>query len=335
MNFKGIEICCPACHGDLQAAGADALACTHCKKSFPILLGIPDLRVQPDPYIGFAEERAKVEKLAARFDEFDFENFVDFYYSITSVVPPKHALQYKRSLLSGVPRAQGWLEQWEAMAAPLERGAALLEIGCGTGPLLVAAKDYAVRAGVDIALRWLVVAKKRLQQENLDLPLLCACSEALPFTQPQFDRVVLDSTLEHVRDAGATLRQAHRALRNGGALFVATPNRRSIGPDPHTGIPCGSFLPKKWTSALVRRAGGIPPKRKLLVAAELRALISKAGFEDVHLGLPGISAAQRAHFSGIMGVAMQGYELARKFPGSKQLLSAIGPLLLATAQKHS
>jgi len=333
MNFKGIEICCPACHGELAPVADDSLSCQQCSRKYPVLLGIPDLRLEPDPYIGFAEERAKVEKLAARFDELDFESFVDFYYSITSVVPPKHAQQYKRSLMAGVPRAQGWLAQWERMAACALPGGALLDIGCGTGPLLVAARNYRLRAGVDIALRWLVVAKKRLQQEKLDLPLFCACAEALPFAKPQFDRVVLDSTIEHVRSSTVTLRQAYGVIPAGGALFLATPNRRSVGPDPHTGILCGSFLPELWTAALVRRSGGIPPKRKLLVPAEVRSLLEREGFAEVRMALPEIAAGQQAHFSGWLKLAIGAYELARRLPISKQVLAAVGPLLLATARK--
>lgn len=333
MNFQGIEICCPACRDELSRPDNTSLVCVACGRRYPVVLDIPDLRLAPDPYIGFEEERAKVEKLAARFHEFDFASFVDFYYSITSVVPRRHAQQYKRSLLAGVPRAASWLVQWEQQAGTEPAGAALLEIGCGTGPLLVAAQGYPLRVGVDIAFRWLVVAKKRLQQERLDLPLICASAEALPFPQPAFERAVFDSTLEHVQDQAASLREAHRVLKPDGALFVSTPNRRSIGPDPQTGILCGSFLPKSWTAALVRRAGGIPPKRKLLVAGELRALMEQVGFADAHLDLPGISADQRAHFSGILGAAMRGYELARAMPVSKQLLFAIGPLLLATARK--
>lgn len=334
MNFKGIDIRCPACRGELTRPEEKSLRCVLCAKCYPVVLDIPDLRLAPDPYIGFDDERAKVEKLAARFHEFDFEGFVDFYYSITSVVPPRHALQYKRSLMAGVPRAAGWLAQWEQNAGTQPAGAALLEIGCGTGPLLVAAHNYALRAGVDIAFRWLVVAKKRLAQEKLDLPLICASAGALPFAEPAFDRAIFDSTLEHLRDQSAALREAHRVLKPNGAVFIATPNRRSIGPDPQTGIPCGSFLPEAWTAALVRRAGGIPPKRKLLVAAELRALIAQGGFVDAHLALPGIPAEQRAHFSGIMGLAMRAYERARTLPVGKQLLFAIGPLLLAGARKH-
>lgn len=333
MNFKGIEICCPQCRGDLTRPEQGALDCAACNRRYPVILDIPDLRLEPDPYIGFDEERAKVEKLAARFHEFDFEAFVDFYYGITSVVPPKHAAQYKRSLMAGVPRAAGWLEQWEQQARTQSAGANLLEVGCGTGPLLVAAKNYASRVGVDIALRWLVVAKKRLEQENLDLPLICASAEALPFRETAFDRVVLDSTIEHIRNQQASVREAHRVMKPGAALFLATPNRRSIGPDPQTGIPCGSFLPEAWTAARVRRSGGIPPQRRLLVKSEVRNLLRNAGFDDLRFALPGISAAQSAHFSGVMSLAIRGYELARRLPLSKQLLFAIGPLLLATARK--
>ncbi len=333
MNFKGLEIQCPACHGELAPAGEDALVCQLCRKSYPVILGIPDLRLEPDPYIGFASERDKVEKLAARFHEMDFESFVDFYYSITSVVPQKHAQQYKRGLAAGVPRAHAWLAQWEALAGVGAPRGPLLDIGCGTAPLLVAAQDYPLRAGVDIALRWLVVAKKRLEQAQLDLPLICASAEALPFAAAQFEQVTLDSTLEHVRDQALTLQQARTVMRPSGTLFLATPNRRSIGPDPHTGILCGSFLPKAWTAALVRRAGGIPPRRKLLVAAELRRLLLRAGFEKISLSLPGIPEEQRAHFAGLAGIAVRGYELARTLPVSRQILTAVGPLLLATARK--
>jgi ubiquinone/menaquinone biosynthesis C-methylase UbiE len=299
-----------------------------------VILDIPDLRLSPDPYIGFAEEHAKVEKLAARFAELDFESFIDFYYSITSVVPPKHAAQYKRSLLAGVPRAAHWLTEWEQLAhAPA--GGTLLEIGCGTGPLLAAARAYPQRVGVDVALRWLVVAKKRLEREQLDLPLLCAGAEALPFREETFDRIVFDSALEHFRVQLPALREAARVARSGGAFFIATPNRFSIGPDPHTGVPGGSLLPAAVTAALVRRAGGIPPKRDLLGAGSLRRLLQDAGLREVRLSLPGIASGQRAQFSGLLRAAMGAYELARRFPVSRQLLFAVGPLLLATARKQS
>ena len=334
MDYKGIDICCPHCRGELEQPGGGQLVCLGCSRRYPIVLDIPDLRVFPDPYIGFAEERAKVEKLAAGFAHFDFEGFIDFYYGITSVVPPQHAQMYKRGLLAGVDRARDWLAAWETAAGGnAERGDALLEIGCGTAPLLEAAKGYASRVGVDIAMRWLVVAKKRLERAGLDLPLLCACAEALPFRAPQFDRVVLDSALEHVKDQPKTLAEARRVLHFSGALFVATPNRLSLGPDPQTGVWCGSWLPEKWTAAIVRRQGGIPPVRHLLTEGELAILLHEAGFGSVDLFRLQITAAQRARLSPMQQRMLRVYEAGARVPGLTQVLRRIGPLLHAVARK--
>jgi SAM-dependent methyltransferase len=298
------------------------------------VLDIPDLRVFPDPYIGFDEERAKVEKLAEAFPQFDFEGFVGFYYGMTSVVPKQHAEMYTRGLMAGVNRARAWLQEWESAAGETaQRGGALLEIGCGTAPLLAAANGYPMRAGVDIALRWLVVAKKRLQQAGLDLPLLCACAEALPFPGPQFDRVVFDSALEHVKDQAKALGEAHRIMRAKGVLFVATPNRTSIGPDPQTGVWCGSWMPEKWTAAIVRRQGGIPPVRHLLSESALGGLLRAAGFERINLFRLRITGAQRARLSPLQNAALNLYETGARVHGLKQVLRRIGPLLHGVAHK--
>lgn len=334
MNFEGIDICCPHCRGELEQPSGGQLVCRSCSRRFSIVLGIPDLRVFPDPYIGFAEERAKVGKLVAGFPHFDFEGFIDFYYSITSVVPPQHAQMYKRGLLVGVDRARAWLEAWEAVAGgSAEHGGALLEIGCGTAPLLAAAGGYLPRCGVDIALRWLVVAKKRLEHAGIDLPLICACAEALPFPEPQFDRVVLDSVLEHVKDQAKTLAEAYRVVRGGGALFVATPNRLSIGPDPQTGVWCGSWLPEKWTASIVRRQGGIPPLRHLLTESELATMLFEAGFGTAHLVRLEITKAQRARLSPMQQRLLRLYEGGARVPGLMQFLRRIGPLLHAVARR--
>jgi len=332
MKFRGIEICCPHCRGGLREQRSDALICTACGREFPVLLGIPDLRVFPDPYIGFEEDRAKAAKLGEYFRDFDFEGFVDFYYANTSVVPPQHARLYKRGLLAAPARADDWLESWEASTGDGRRGA-LLDVGCGTAPLLVAAKKYELRAGVDIALRWLVVGKKRLADAGLDLPLICACAEALPFRDECFDRVFADSALEHLKDQRQGLSEARRVLRSGGWLFLATPNRFSLGPDPQTGVWAGGWLPERWTAAIVRRAGGIPPQRSLLSVWRLRRLLREARFEQIQTALPGIPARQRALFSPLTRLLIGVYDLLRRLPITKHALYLVGPLLLATARR--
>jgi len=331
MNFKGIEICCPHCRNELERPREDELVCLGCHRHYPVLLDIPDLRIFPDPYISIEDDRHKARRVAERFSDLDFEGLLDFYYSITSAVPPHHARQYKRSLLAAVPRARAWLDSWEAQAAGATPES-LLEIGCGTAPLLLAAEKYRRRIGVDIAFRWLVVAKKRLAEAGLDLPLICACAEALPLPSACFDRVVADSVVEHLTDQRRALSEVRRILRPRGYLFVATPNRFSLGPDPQTGIWAGSLLPQSWTGAIVRQQGGVPPVRHLLSAGELRQLLHASGFEDVQIFLPAIPSAQRAHFSRAMNWLIGLYDLMRRLPISRHLLYLFGPLFHAVAK---
>ena len=334
MNLDGIELCCPRCRGQLGQPSTDELVCRSCGHRYPVVLGIPDLRVFPDPYIGFEEERRKVGKLVERYGEVDFEGFVDYYYSITSVVTAKHARQYKRGLLAGEARARAWVETWKPRAGSEASGReALLEVGCGTAPLLAVAESFPRRVGVDIALRWLVVGKKRLEQAGLKIPLLAACAEALPFADGAFAHVAAESTLEHVTDQRKALAEVYRALQPGGTLRITTPNRWSIGPDPQTGIWCGSFLPRAWTDVIVRRQGGIPPKRRLLTARKLRALLRDAGFEALQITLPGIPQGQRQHFSPVLRGAMTAYDLARRLPVSRHVLFLVGPMLQAGCRK--
>lgn len=338
MNFKGVEICCPACRGELEwMDGRRArLCCERCLSEYPVVCNIPDLRVSPDPYIDTEADRAKGLRVAEQSGALDFEGLIDFYYSITPVVPPQHARQYKRGLLGGLPRAKAALAAWENASTGqggVTRGK-MLEVGCGTGPMIVAASaTYEQVVGVDIAFRWLVVAKARLAKAGLDVPLICACAEALPFHDSSFDCVVADSVLEHLQSPARALGQARRVMGPKARMFLATPNRFSLGPDPHTGLPAGGMLPESWVAAYVKRQGGIPPKRHLLSIFTLVRLLERCGFDRHRIFLPDIAPEQRAQFSGLMQAAIGAYHVAKRVPLSRYLLYLIGPLLYAVAER--
>lgn len=310
--------------------------CVSCDRAYPVLLDIPDLRVYPDPYIGFEQDRAKGLRVAKRFDELDFSGLVDYYYSITSVVPEKHARQFKRGLMAGVARARNSFEAWQTGSKRngTNPPASLLDAGCGTAPLLVAAAPHCARAvGVDIAFRWLVVAQKRLSEHGLDIPLICACADAMPFHSEQFDLATADSLIEHLQDQPQAASELFRVLENGGYLYFSTPNRLSLGPDPHTGLWAGSWFPERLSAAYVRRSGGIPPQRQLLTSKSVRTLLSGAGFEPPTLFLPDVSAEQRQHFGRGVGLLIDAYQTAKRWPGVRQLLQLIGPFVQGFSRK--
>jgi SAM-dependent methyltransferase/uncharacterized protein YbaR (Trm112 family) len=352
MEYRDLDLVCPACRGDLRSHGAAALECTSCSRAYPVLAGIADLRLWPDPYIGIEEDREKGLKLSNACAGLSFADSVELYYRLTTVVPPFQAKAFTRALLSAVPRAAHSLERWRAehaLLASVSNGsadrrsgaeqpdgadAAFLEVGCGTAALLVAASgSYEQVAGVDVAFRWLVLARKRLEESGLEVPLVCACAEALPFADARFTHVVFDSTIENVRDQAAALNEAHRVLRIGGRVSLGTPNRLSLGPDPHAGIWAGGWMPDGALAWWVRRRGGIPPKRRLLSRGGVQRALAGAGFERTRIFVPHVPAAQRDGFGAALRRIIDGYNAATRTAVGRALLLRIGPLLHAVARK--
>jgi SAM-dependent methyltransferase len=338
VNWKGVELCCPRCRGDLRETGDGAepvLRCDACDHTYPVLLGIPDLRVFADPYIDMEADRAKARTVAARYGDLDFRGLVEFYYSITSVVTPEQARAFTNGLLAAPARAEEALRAWEGAPPPAPAGS-MVEIGCGTAPLLLAARArWRTIVGVDIAFRWLAVARKRLAEAGADLPLVCACAEALPLRDASFDRVIGDAVIENVEDQARTLAEAHRVLRPGGRILLSTSNRFSIGPDPQTGIWGAGWLPRRVLDERVRRRGGIPPKRTLLSAPALARLLRGAGFARPRLSLPTFPPEQRAHFPPVVRGAVAAYHVAARLPLSRQALFLVGPKFYAAAEKRA
>ncbi|MDH5197653.1 MAG: class I SAM-dependent methyltransferase, partial [Gemmatimonadota bacterium] len=297
---------------------------------------IPDLRTRPDPYIAFGPDRDKARAIADAAATRTFEQLVEWYYGHTDVVPAKDARLYTRGLLTAAARSRQTLEAWARVLEELggPRTGAFLDLGCGTAPLAAAALGrFRPVIGVDIALRWLVVARRRLADLGLDVPLICACAEALPFRDQVFDVVGMESVLETVLAQDQAADEVHRALTREGAWCLTTPNRFSIGPDPHTGLPGGSLLPASLVAAYVRRKGGIPPHRRLLSAWSLRRLVARHGFPECAVFPPEITPEQRASVSRPTRIAVDVYQAFRRLPGAEWVLRAIGPLHHAVALK--
>jgi len=57
MTLQLNDFCCPLCKGGLRDDQA-AYYCAACEKRFPVVLGIPDFRVFPDPYIDYENNLA-------------------------------------------------------------------------------------------------------------------------------------------------------------------------------------------------------------------------------------------------------------------------------------
>jgi ubiquinone/menaquinone biosynthesis C-methylase UbiE len=323
--------CCPQCKGPLKF-GWEEYSCPQCVKRYPIVLGFPDFRVFTNPHIDYEYDYKIAEFLVEQSDKLDFEGLAKLDSKTTPLSISKDRTdRFMRRMFALVEKGVENLTEIEEISEKYYRNVigsnAVLEIGCGTGGFLVATKDKFKHAmGIDIALRFLVFSKKRINELGLKARLICGCAEYLPFEDGSFDLVVAEDVLEHVRDQEATLRECHRVINKKGILFLATPNRFSIAPEPHVGVWGVGFLPRKWMNKYVKLIKGIPYEHyKVLSFFELKMLLRKCSFQNHKILLPSILKAELKGFSTFEKIQVAIYDLVRKIPFIRASLYIIGP----------
>jgi 2-polyprenyl-3-methyl-5-hydroxy-6-metoxy-1,4-benzoquinol methylase len=116
-------------------------------------------------------------------------------------------------------RAAGQLAVIEAAGGRID-GGAVLDVGCGGGQLLAAARVRGAKVcGVDVAAH----AHEACRRQGL--PVVATLDE---LGAARFDGIVMSHVLEHVPDVLATLAELHERLRTEGWLCLEVPNRASL-----------------------------------------------------------------------------------------------------------
>ena len=327
---------CPACKGPLEES-AESFSCPACRRQFPVILGIPDFRVSPDPYIGIQEDREKGVRLDAEAGRRGFEALVRHYYAITPDHPADLVPRRIRHALAEVDLSRFLLR--DAHVLPQSPGApravALLDIGCSTGALLIAASEAVdTLVGVDVAFRWLAIGRTRLREAGVSATLVCANAEALPFPDRAFHVVTASDLIEHVTDAASTVREAHRVLTRGGTTVWTTNNRHAPVREPHVGLWGVGNLPRRWQRRYValRRPDLRPYHVSLRGAGELARLFRSGGFDEAVVEAAALIAPDSSpSLSSLLGA----YNRVRRLAGMRSVARLIGPRLLVRATKSS
>jgi len=317
------------CRGALTDGG-DSFACGPCAREYAVVLGIPDFRVFPDSYISIEDDRAKAARIAGAAATTGFVGLLEYYWSITEATPRDLAQRFIRHAATAFERASGLLSGLPQAAAPASPPQVrTLELGCRAGGMLAAAAgSHGPAVGIDIALRWLVVADKQLEERGVQAGLVCACAEYLPFPDGSFDVVLAENVLEHVREPARLMSEAHRVLRPGGELHGVTCNRLSLGPEPHVGVWGVGFLPRRLMEPYVQLVRGVPYRFLYLFSyGGLRRLIAGSPFRGGRIDPPELQPSQIENLSPVGQRLARVYQSARTWPVVGSVLTRVGPLL--------
>jgi FkbM family methyltransferase len=111
-------------------------------------------------------------------------------------------------------------------AAAMEDGETLLDVGAGTGSLLLLAKQRYPRSqviGIEPDPRMLQRAQAKIEQAKLAVELVGSSAEALPFPSASVDLAVSSLVFHHLPTAekGLALAEIHRVLKLDGRLLLA------------------------------------------------------------------------------------------------------------------
>ena len=319
---------CPRCHGPVTRE-PESYRCDPCDETYPVVCGIPDFRIAPDPWLGLDEDRAKARRLAELTRGIDFEASVRTYWEITPDTPRDLARRYIRHVLAARARSDEWL----AGLSPADE-TAWLDLGCGTGDGLAALSARGRQAvGVDIALRWLVIARRRAELRGDGVALICCCAEALPFPREAFGRVVALGLFEHCAAPEPVCREARRVLATGGRFDTRTVNRYSVLGEPHVGVWGAGFVPRGLADRYVRwRAGIRYQHHRPLSPRDLRRAMKRAGFSSVRVGAARVLPAERERLGGLGRAAAALYAGLRVVPVARRALAWGAPLLEASGR---
>jgi ubiquinone/menaquinone biosynthesis C-methylase UbiE len=165
----------------------------------------------------------------------------------------------------------GVIREMTARLAHIQAGDSVLDVGCGTGDLTLAAKRLAGVGGrvcgVDAAPEMIGVAQYKAARANSSVDFRVGVIESLPFPDASFDVALSSLMMHHLPDdvKRQGLREVRRVLKPGGRLLIVDMKRM-------TGV-AGHLSPMLMAHAGMRDG-----------VQDLPELLRQVGFADVESG---------------------------------------------------
>lgn len=160
----------------------------------------------------------------------------------------------------------------DTLFSSLPEGAAILDIGCGTGEHLARAQRHGlVATGIEPAASMLEVAKRNVPGARIEQGV----ATDLPFGDGEFDGLIQIEVLRYLHrdDIREALKEARRVLRPGGVALFTLVNRWALdGFYVHNRI-------RQWRKG--REFDNVNPFCEFFSPAEAERELRAAGFDEV------------------------------------------------------
>lgn len=206
-------------------------------------------------------------------------------------------------------KKQNGLQLMEEFERKLGKRGRFLDVGCGIGELLWAAKESGWEAeGVDPSKEFIEIARERLGVEGR-----VAVLEEAAFPDNHFDAVAMSSIIEHLYNPYETLREVHRVLCPEGLLWFDAPNEDGLY--MQLGNLYMRLQRKDW---VVVMAPTFPPYHvQGFNQKSLRTLLKRTGFKLEEINIAGSVCEQRGE---------QSFRKKLEF-GAAKIINQMGKLL--------
>jgi ubiquinone/menaquinone biosynthesis C-methylase UbiE len=158
----------------------------------------------------------------------------------------------------------GHWRAWQQSALPfLPPQSRVLEVGSGPGHLLIDLKQAGHDpVGLDLSRAMLGQARRRLERQDIEIPLCRGVTGALPFGPNTFDAIVSTFPTAYAYEA-SWIAGARRILRPGGRLVVVEMSSLRKKDPATRGV--------EWLYEITGQRGSSPDLVSLLAAGGLRA----------------------------------------------------------------
>ena len=102
-----------------------------------------------------------------------------------------------------------------------------LDLGCGPGGFLtLIAPLCSSVVGADIVPDFIIECRDTIEKHGIDnASAVLLDSPRLPFSDREFDKVIMVDTIHHLENPTSTLIEVHRVLKTGGILIIFEPNK--------------------------------------------------------------------------------------------------------------